>query len=72
MSISIYDPTQWNKNIPANVLGGIHRAQQARRDKYGRFQPVSYDLPEPDAHGKSGGMARANHAKRDNKGRFTK
>lgn len=53
-------------------LGGLNRAKNAKRDKWGRFMANNdtVSLPEPDR--RTAGLKRAAQAKRDTKGRFTK
>ena len=70
MSISAYDPNRFDRELPANVRGGITRAKMPR-DILGRFLPASGELPYDIHHGESGGKKRAATAKRE-KGKFVK
>lgn len=70
--ISCYDPNRFDREAPANVRGGLSRSKQARRDSFGRFQPIVGCLPLTNEHGVSGGRKRAATGKRDDKGRYTK
>lgn len=73
MNGGIYSPEIWDKQTPANVLGGINRAKTAERDRQGRFLPKDAMIKalwslDPE-HGKLGGKKRAATAKRE-KGKF--
>jgi hypothetical protein len=69
--ISCYDPNRFDRELPANVRGGLQRAKQVARDSLGRFQPKNYHLLYDIHHGVDGGKKRAATAKRDEHGRFT-
>jgi hypothetical protein len=56
--------------VSSERLGGLHRAESAVRDPFGRFQPKKGTLNPPAEHGKIGGQARARKARRDGRGRF--
>jgi hypothetical protein len=58
--------------VSSEHLGGKHRAETARRDKFGRFLPNYGEIPLPLKHGQAGGIARSTRCKRDARGRFTK
>ena len=70
--ISCFDPNRFDRELPANVRGGINRAKVARRDSFGRFQPVNGCLPLTNEHGVNGGRKRAATGKRNEKGQFVK
>lgn len=72
MPISCYDPNRFDRELPANVRGGLQRAKQAERDSLGRFQPKDYPLLYDIHHGVDGGKKRAATAKRDKHGRFSR
>ena len=72
MNGAIYDPELWDTQVPANVLGGVNRCKDARRDRWGRLLPKEGKLPAPVNHGVAAGKARSAIAKRDMKGKFCK
>lgn len=55
----------------SEYLGGKHRCQTAKRDRWGRLLPNDgIELKPPTNHGVKGGKARAKIAKRGKDGRF--
>ena len=73
MSDSLYSAydSYYSTRLSPTQLGGVNRVKTARRDRWGRLLPKSYDLPKPECHGRQGGIKRAATAKRIN-GKFAK